>query len=143
MKSAQLLDTLHAYETYQELKKDMENIFTKFKFDPIKDKSQIDKINSNIVDYTRSLESEQEEFYEVAGFDVDLSVVDLRNLYAILKELKDEVTYLSGMSASWESADACEAAYNDPGLQYDQSEKVELLWETFKTTYNKKTDWSL
>lgn len=137
MKSTQLLDILHSYETYQELKKDMEDIFAQVTFDPIKDKVQIDQINSNIVSHTRSLETEQDDFNEVAGFVVDLSVVDLRDLYDTLKELKDEEKYLSGMAAAWESDDACEAACNDPGLQFEQGNKVERLWEDFDTTYNK------
>lgn len=137
MKSTQLLDILHSYETYQELKKDMEDIFTQVTFDPIKDKKEIDQINANIVCYTRSLETEQDEFNDVACFGVDLSVVDLRNLYEALKELQSEEKELRGMAAAWESGDACEMACNDPGLQYEQGEKVERLWDDFDTAYNK------
>lgn len=137
MKSTRLLNALDSFQSYQSLKKDMEDIFTQVKLDPVKDKVEIAYINREIACFVSSMEIEQEDFNKVCGFDVNLGTIDQRDLYDSLKELQDEETYLSGMAAAWESDDACEAACNDPGLQYEQGEKVESLWNDFDTTYNK------
>lgn len=137
MKSTRLLNALDSFQSYQSLKKDMEDIFTQVKLDPVKDKVEIAYIKREIACFLSSMEIEQEDFNKVCGFDVNLGTIDQRDLYDSLKELQDEETYLSGMAAAWESDDACEAACNDPGLQYEQGEKVESLWNDFDTTYNK------
>lgn len=137
MKSTRLLNALDSFQSYQSLKKDMEDIFTQVKLDPVKDKVEIAYINREIACFVSSMEIEQEDFNKVCGFDVDLGAINQLDLYDSLKELQDEEKYLSGMSAAWESDDACEAACNDPGLQYEQGEKVEGLWNDFDTTYNK------
>lgn len=140
MKSTRLLNALDSFQSYQSLKKDMEDIFTQVKLDPVKDKVEIAYINREISCFVSSMEIEQEDFNKVCGFDVDLGAIDQRDLYDSLKELQEEEKYLSGMAASWESGDACEMACNDPGLQYEQGEKVEQLWADFENTYN-KTNW--
>lgn len=137
MKSTRLLNALDSFQSYQSLKKDMEDIFTQVKLDPVKDKVEIAYINREIACFVSSMEIEQEDFNKVCGFDVNLGNIDQRDLYDSLKELQDEEKHLSGMAAAWESDDACEAACNDPGLQYEQGEKVESLWNDFDTTYNK------
>lgn len=137
MKSTRLLNALDSFQSYQSLKKDMEDIFTQVKLDPVKDKVEIAYIKREIACFLSSMEIEQEDFNKVCGFDVNLGTIDQRDLYDSLKELQDEETYLSGMAAAWGSDDACEAACNDPGLQYEQGEKVESLWNDFDTTYNK------
>jgi hypothetical protein len=137
MKSTRLLNALDSFQVYQGLKKDMESIFTDVPLDPVKDKVDIDKINKEISCFASSMEIEQEDFNKVCGFDVDLSVIDQRELYDLLKEIQDEENEMTAMSKAWDSGDACEMACNDPGLQYEQGEKVEQLWADFENTYNK------
>jgi hypothetical protein len=137
MKSTRLLNALDSFQSYQSLKKDMEDIFTQVTLDPVKDKVEIAYIKREIACFVSSMEIEQEDFNKVCGFDVDLETIDQRDLYDSLKELQEEEKYLSGMAAAWESDDACEAACNDPGLQYEQGEKVEQLWADFENNYNK------
>ena len=137
MNAKYLLSYLESYQTYQGLKKDMEDIFTQVTFDPVKDKADIDQINSIIKDYAQSMSFEQEAFDRECEFPIDLAVVDHHDLYDALKELKDESNYLSGMSEAWESEDPYAMAENDPGLQFEQGNKIESLWDDFNNKFNK------
>lgn len=114
----------------------MEDIFTQVTFDPVKNKADIEQINSIIKDHDQSMTFEQEAFDQECGFHIDLSVVDHQILYHYLKELKEESTHLSGMSEAWESDDPCAMAENDPGLQFEQGNKVESLWDDFNNKFN-------
>lgn len=136
MKAKHLLSYLESYQTYQGLKKDMEDIFTQVTFDPVKDKADIDQINSIINDHAQSMSFEQEAFDEECGFHIDLALVDRHYLYAALKEIKEESAYLNGMSEAWESDDPFAMAENDPGLQFEQGNKVENLWDDFNNKFN-------
>lgn len=138
MKSTQLINILESYQTYQELKKDMEDIFKQVTFDPVKDKTHVDQINGNIACFISSSQIEQEDFDKVCEFQVDLASTNLHDLYHTLKELQDEEKELSGMAEAWDSGDECAMACNDPGLQYEQGERVEELWRAFELKYNKK-----
>lgn len=137
MKANQLLSALESYQTFDDLKKDMEALFVQHTFDPVKDKYEIDQINSNIACFASSMEIWQDDFNKTCEFTVDLAAVDQRQLYSVLKELHDEEEELTGMSEAWESGDACDMACNDPGLQYEQGQKVETLWAEFEQTYKK------
>lgn len=135
MKSNRLLNSLQSYYVYKELKEDMSLILTQVTFDPVKDKVQLDQINGNIECFVSSMEIEQEEFDKVCGFEVDLASVDYRSIYDDLQELQESEKHLSGMSDAWESDDACDAACNDPGLQYEQGQLVDELWASFDHKY--------
>lgn len=136
MNAKHLLRYLESYQTYQGLKKDMEDIFTQVTFDPVKNKADIDQINSIIKDHEQSMTFEQEAFDQECGFHIDLAVVDHHILYSALKELKEESNHLSGMAEAWESDDPYAMAENDPGLQFEQGNKVESLWDDFNNKFN-------
>lgn len=138
MKSTRLLNALDSFQVYQGLKKDMETIIEEHNFDAVKDKHHIEQINREIACFKSSLEIEQEDFNKVCGFDIDLATVDQRDLYDTLQELQEEEKALSGMADAWASDDECAMACNDPGLQYEQGEKVEELWSEFERTYKQK-----
>lgn len=135
MKLNRLLNSLESYHTYKELKKDMELIFTEVTFDPVKDKVEVDQINGNIKCFQSSMEIEQEDFDKVCGFEVDLDSVHYRSIYNDLKDLQEAEQQLSDMSAAWESDNACDAACSDPGLQYEQGQLIEELWDSFEQKY--------
>lgn len=61
------------------------------------------------------------------------AVIDIDSIEESLLQIVKQDKLTDDMCAAWESDDECAQACNDPGLQYEEGEKLESMWCDFYT----------
>lgn len=82
-----------------------------------------------------NVSSDIEEIEALFEAKFDYTKHNLNHIISDLKEIIKEESNLSYMESAWNGDDSCEAACSDPGLQYEKSELISSLWDSFKSNY--------
>lgn len=61
------------------------------------------------------------------------AVIDIDAIEESLLQIVKQDKLTDDMRSAWESDDECAQACNDPGLQYEEGEKLESMWSDFYT----------
>lgn len=63
------------------------------------------------------------------------AVIDIDAIEESLLQIVKQDKLTDDMRSAWESDDECAQACNDPGLQYEEGEKLESMWDDFYTKF--------
>lgn len=96
----------------------------------------INQLKENVKDRNKDIEYHFERISEILGFEI--KEFDIQSIYSELEIITNEEKNLNDMCDAWDSEDPCAMACNDPGLQFEQGELVEELWNKFNEKYSKK-----
>lgn len=139
MKSQNAINQIEIIESYQQDLKYLEEEITYLSSDSKKKSSYEDVINQlkeQIKDKNKDIEYHFERISDILGFNIE--GFDINSIYSALDIITIEEKNLNDMCDAWDSEDPCAMACNDPGLQFEQGELVEELWNNFNEKYSKK-----
>lgn len=91
---------------------------------------------AQIKDHEQSIKFAIEEMESTLEYKLDVKNISFNDMEVELQTIYSEVKTSENMAQAWESDDPCEQACNDPGLQYEQGELIEELWNNFNKKYN-------
>lgn len=106
--------------------------------DTPKNQEALTFFNSQIKDHEQSIKFAIEEMESTLEYKLDIQNISFNDMETELKEIHSKVQTIEDMVKAWESDDPCAQACSDPGLQYEQSEIIEQLWNNFHNKYNTK-----
>lgn len=132
---AYIISDLQQIENYQENIDMFVNDFANVTDGKFRD--EIDKI---IADNERDKAYHSNSVNEALGTNLVFDKDVINSIMSHLENIMREEKTLSNMCEAWNSEDPCEMACNDPGLQFEQGEIVERLWNEFKQTFNVEVD---
>lgn len=104
--------------------------------DTPENKEALSFFKSQIKDHEQSIKFAIEEMESTLEYKLNLQNISFNDMEVELQAIYSEVRTIEHMVQAWESDDPCEQACNDPGLQYEQGELIEKLWNDFNKKYN-------
>jgi hypothetical protein len=75
---------------------------------------------------------------DLLNFDFIYANYNLDDVKQHLEEIESIEQELTSMVNAWESDEPFSMACNDPGLQFEQGEILQRLWDEFNNKYSKK-----
>lgn len=104
--------------------------------DTPKNQEALTFFNSQIKDHEQSIKFAIEEMESTLEYKLDIQNISFKDMEDELQTIYSEVKTSEHMAEAWESDDPCAMACNDPGLQFEQGELIDKLWNEFNNKYN-------
>lgn len=117
---SQIEDVRFALEHFEFFKNDVEK------------NPQIEELKPLLADAEQNYNSQLELLFDYLNLPKD-TVIDIDAIEDALIAIAKQDKLTDDMSSAWESDDECDQACNDPGLQYEEGEKLESMWNDFYT----------